>query len=119
MHKQGIADASEIPISGTPDLARFSLVDGLSIRAQPPANLFQNPHGLFRNRAVTPGTYIQQIISTIAGARDQDANDGPRRLPLVIRTVISPALIQRHATFPRRSISRCGNPLFRSREVSR
>src|ERR1700687_2607942 len=82
------------------------------------ADLGQDAYRLFGNGAVRLGADIQQIVSCVVRAIDEVAHDRLRSLPGVIRLVISPTFIQRHAGFPGATAFVGDNLLFRRCEIT-
>src|SRR5258706_10499970 len=100
VHVESVSLAREGRVIRFMRLAAVLGMDGLAIARSPAPDLGQDAHRLFRDRAAWLGANIDKIVSRIMGTVDEIAHDGLWSFPSVIRLVISPTFIQRHAGFP-------------------
>src|SRR6266851_3048659 len=118
MHVEGVAGAGEAGVVGSARQAEVGLVDGFTVGVHPVADLGQDPDRLLGDRAVSPGSDIKQIIAAVANAGDEVADDGLRRLPVIVGTLIAPAIVEGHAALPGAAVGLGDDLLFGSGEVS-
>src|SRR4051812_33725119 len=96
-------------------LTTISAMDQFRMLVHPSPHGRKNLDRWLRYGAITLRTDVEQVIAPIARTLQQITHDGFRRFPIVVATVEAPAVVHRHARFPRRGAG--ADLLFRRRKV--
>src|SRR5580700_2779114 len=101
MHVERVLLARKTGKFGSVHLTTIRGVNGGAVTRHPLPHFRQDTHGILRNRAIRLGADVQEIVSAVAGTGNEIPNYSFGALPIVIGPVVAPAVVQRHATFPR------------------
>src|ERR1700719_4752477 len=117
VHIKFVADAREICEFGVAHITEFSFVNQISVVVHPTANVCENFDRFIRNGAVSFWPDIEKVVPVATCASHKIAYDGFWRFPIVIGSLITPAIIHSHTRFP--GLGKGLNVLFRSGEILR
>src|SRR5205809_3385900 len=100
VHEKRVALAREARVVRAAGLTGIGSVDRFPVAAQPLPDFRQHPDGIFRDAAVGTWADIEQIISRVPRTSNQILNHPPGALPIIIRALVPPTVVQRHAGLP-------------------
>src|SRR5215813_3532788 len=98
VHEEGISLPGEARVIRAPHLAVVRVVDRVSVQRHPVTDLAEYPHRRLGDRTVAARTDVEQIIPPLPGTGNQIPNYLPGGFPVIIRGLVSPAVVQRHAS---------------------
>src|SRR5690348_2638683 len=101
MRIERVSLARETQIIAPTRLTWIRFANGRAVLAHPITDGREDAHRFFRNRTIGLWPNVQKIVAAVARTGDQIANDRRRTLPIKVRAVITPTVIQSHAGFPR------------------
>ena len=97
----------------------FRAVNGLAVFAEPLADAMQHASAGLGHDAVRRGTNIEQKVAVSLGAAGEHVENLRLGFPFVVAGMETPALVHRHAGFPRTPRMRRAEMLLRCGEVAR
>src|SRR5579872_2704966 len=101
VHVQRVAFAREQRVIGVSHGAGLGGINRLAVTVHPFPHLRKDINGFLGDRAIGFWPDVEQIITAVASAGGQVLNHLLGCFPAVIRALVAPTVIHRHAGFPR------------------
>src|SRR5262245_22708361 len=118
MHVEDVAATRISRVVAPAEAAALRTEDGTAVHLEPFADLAENARRLLRHRAIGPWADVEQVVTPVARADRKITQHLSRTLPLIVGRAVTPAIVERHARFPRPTVLGRFDLLLRRGEVA-